>query len=504
MKLSELIRHLPVTQEVPGDPEITAIKLDSRRVQPGTLFAALRGEKADGNAYIDAALAQGAAAILSDREPSRKVPWLKATDARVALALAAWMLEGRPDKKLRLIGVTGTNGKTTVSHLIQAILNEGGPSCGLLGTITYDWGTSRVPAWRTTPEAPDLAEFFKMMVRHGLESCVMEVSSHALALKRVHGLEFAAAVFTNLTRDHLDFHATMENYFEAKRQLFSQLAEAGIGESGGVAAVGVDDDWGIKLASLLEAHPGVKFRRFGHRENAEIRPLGVALDLQGIRGEIHTPSGILALHSPLLGEPNLQNILAAVAACEGLGVPLPQIAAGLANVAGVPGRFERIEAGQPFSVVVDYAHTDDALKNCLATLRQLGARRLITVFGCGGGRDRGKRPLMGAVAMRLSDLVILTSDNPRDEDPLAIARDVEPGIRAELRGGKRHETILDRTAAIARALEMARAGDVVAICGKGHETMQTIAGVDHPFNDAAAARAGLEALKAKDGLFVGQ
>jgi UDP-N-acetylmuramoyl-L-alanyl-D-glutamate--2,6-diaminopimelate ligase len=242
---------------------------------------------------------------------------------------------------------------------------------------------------------------------------------------------------------------------------------------------------------------------FGRHAGAQVRPDGVTLDLQGIRGGMALPGGRIEFSSPLLGEPNLQNILAAAAAAAGTGVAGEKIAAGLANLRGVCGRFERIEAGQPFTVVVDYAHTDDALKNCLSTLRNLGAKRLITVFGCGGNRDKGKRPLMGAVATRLSDLIILTSDNPRDEDPAQIARDIEPGIRAELRGGKRHEVILERAAAIRRALELAKTGDVVAICGKGHEATQTIAGVEHPFSDQAVAREGLEKLRARDGLFVG-
>lgn len=499
MKLSELLPRLPAAQATPGDPEIREIKLDSRRVTPGALFAALRGAHGDGNDFVDAAIASGAAAILSERAPRRGgVPWLTAPDARAALAVAAWELEGRPDRRLKLVGITGTNGKTTVSHLVQAILNAGGPRCGLLGTIAYDWGAPKVAAWRTTPEAPDLAAFFRMMVRHDLDSCAMEVSSHALALKRVFGLRFAAAVFTNLTRDHLDFHLTMENYFEVKALLFEQIA------SGGVAAVNADDEWGRKLIERLAAHDQLVHRPWGRHEKAVVRPLGVALDLNGIRGALATPSGPLEFRSPLIGEPNLQNLMAAVAVCEGMGIPLPQIADGLASLPGVPGRFERVEAGQPFSVIVDYAHTDDALKNCLATLRQLGASRLITVFGCGGNRDRGKRPLMGAVATRLSDVVILTSDNPRDEEPAAIARDVEPGIKAELRGGKRHEVILERGAAIARAIALAKAGDVVAICGKGHEPHQTIAGVDHPFLDAEVARAALAALREQHGLFVGR
>jgi UDP-N-acetylmuramoyl-L-alanyl-D-glutamate--2,6-diaminopimelate ligase len=355
-----------------------------------------------------------------------------------------------------------------------------------------------VPAWRTTPEAADLAGFFSAMTLRGTKACVMEVSSHALALQRVHGLEFDAAVFTNLTRDHLDYHVTMEAYMAAKAALFDQV------KPGGVAAVNLDDEHGEKLArDLRSRRPEIRVLGFGRHADSAVQPEAVALDLQGIRGALKTPVGRLEFSSPLLGEPNLQNLLAAVAATAGAGVEGDAISRGIARLQGVSGRFERIEAGQPFSVVVDYAHTDDALKCCLATLRALGAKRLITVFGCGGNRDKGKRPLMGAVATRLSDLIILTSDNPRDEDPAQIARDVEPGIRAELRGAKRHEVILERAAAIQRALELAKSGDVVAICGKGHESTQTVAGVEHPFSDQAVARAGLEKLRARDGLFVG-
>ncbi len=501
MKLSELARriHAAPADAGAGDADITSVVIDSRKAQPGSLFAALHGLKCDGHDFVDGALQRGAVAVLSDREPVRPgVPWLKAADPRAAAALAAWALAGDPQEKLRLYGITGTNGKTTVAHLIQAILAAAGIPAGLIGTIAYDCGEAPVPAWRTTPEAADLAGFFSAMKLRGTTACVMEVSSHALALQRVHGLAFDAAVFTNLTRDHLDFHHTLEAYMAAKSALFAQL------KPGGVAAINLDDEQGEKLARDLRARrPDIRVRGFGRHADAAVRPDEVALDLQGIRGALQTPGGRLEFSSPLLGEPNLQNLLAAVAATDGAGVARDAIARGIAGLHGVCGRFERIEAGQPFSVVVDYAHTDDALKCCLSTLRNLGAKRLLTVFGCGGNRDKGKRPLMGAVATRLSDIIILTSDNPRDEDPALIVKDVEPGIRAELRGGKRHEVILDRAAAIWRALELAKAGDVVVICGKGHEATQTVAGVEHPFSDQAVARAGLEHLRARHGLFVG-
>lgn len=465
------------------------VTYDSRRVMPGTVFVALRGLKADGLAFVPQAVAAGAAAIVAEEPPlDVAVPWVRVPDARLALALLASAFFGHPSRDMQVVGVTGTNGKTTTSYLVSAIFEAAGTSCGLMGTVTYRIGGRAVEATRTTPEAPELQGFMREMVDAGCGACVMEVSSHALALRRADGIRFAAAIFTNLTRDHLDFHGGMEDYFAAKRRLFEMLPDSA------PAAVNVDDPRGAALAESVRRPVTYAIGRA-----AEVSPGPLTYTLDGLRFDVRTPQGTVGVNSRLVGKPNVYNILAAVAATSALGVPADAIERGLAALPGVPGRFELASVPEDdITVIVDYAHTDDALRNLLETARAMAPRRLITVFGAGGDRDRTKRPLMGMVAARLSDVVVITSDNPRGEDPLRIIDEVKRGTESERR--QRHArvmTIADRREAILGAVQMAAAGDVVLVAGKGHEKYQEIGGRTYPFDDVAVARAGLEARRVK-------
>ena len=463
---------------------------DSRQVTPGSVFVALRGFKSDGIDFAPQAIASGAAAIVAERVPDSpsSVPWIVVRDARLALALLAAEFFGHPSREMQVVGITGTNGKTTTGYLMSAILEAAGITCGLMGTVTYRVGAREFAATRTTPEAPDVQGLMRQMVTAGCGACVMEVSSHALALRRVDGMTFAAGIFTNLTRDHLDFHADMENYFAAKRRLFEMLPE------GAPSVVNVDDPRGAALAESV-ARPVT----YAINRPADATPGPLSFSLGGLEFDARTPQGVVRVQSKLVGKPNVYNILAAVTTAAALGVPLVAIEAGLKKLPGVPGRFEvASSAADDITVVVDYAHTDDALRNLLETARPLAARRLITVFGAGGDRDRTKRPLMGMVAARLSDVVVVTSDNPRSEDPVRIIDEVKRGAEPETRQrGAEVLTIVDRRDAIARAVESAGTGDVVLIAGKGHEKYQEIDGRVLPFDDVAVAREALEARRVK-------
>ena len=463
---------------------------DSRQVTPGSVFVALKGFKSDGIDFAPRAIASGAAAIVAERVPDSpsSVPWIVVGDARLALALLAAERFGHPSREMQVLGITGTNGKTTTGYLASAIFEAAGIACGLMGTVTYRVGAREFAATRTTPEAPDVQALMRQMVDAGCGACVMEVSSHALALRRVDGITFAAGIFTNLTRDHLDFHADMEDYFAAKRRLFEMLPE------GAPAVVNVDDPRGAALADSV-ARPVT----YAINRPADVTPGPLSFSLAGLEFDARTPQGIVRVQSKLVGKPNVYNILAAVAAAGALGVPLAGIAAGLKKLPGVPGRFEvTSSAADDITVVVDYAHTDDALRNLLETARPLAGRRLITVFGAGGDRDRTKRPLMGMVAARLSDVVVVTSDNPRSEDPVRIIDEVKRGAEPETRQrGAEVLTIVDRRDAIARAVERAAPGDVVLIAGKGHEKYQEINGRVLPFDDVAVACEALEARRVK-------
>jgi UDP-N-acetylmuramoyl-L-alanyl-D-glutamate--2,6-diaminopimelate ligase len=493
--------------------EVTAVTYDSRQAAPGSIFVALQGAHADGGTFVRDAVARGAMAVVSEAAPSGTagVPWIRVPDARLALAGLAAALYGNPSEELTLVGITGTNGKTTTSYLLASIFEAAGVRCGRIGTVGYRIGDRELDAPRTTPEAPELQRMLREMVTQGCGACVMEASSHALALRRTDRLHFAAAIFTNLTRDHLDFHRDMEEYFVAKRRLFELLAETG------VAITNLDDRRGAEIAAGARRPV-----TYAIDAPADVRPGPLAFSLDGLTLEVRTPRGTLRLASPLVGRPNAYNILAAAAAAMALDVPFSAIEKGIRQLDAVPGRFQVVSApADDVRVVVDYAHTDDALKNLLETARALAAGRLITVFGCGGDRDRTKRPLMGAVAARLSDLVIVTSDNPRSEDPDQIIDEIKRGIvlpadrmpadrvpadrvpadRQPPKGqaGPRSTpcvAVTDRKAAIERAVRDARAGDLVLIAGKGHEKYQVIGDRVLPFDDVEVARNALARRRA--------
>ncbi len=475
---------------------VTGVAYDSRQIVPGAIFVAIRGEKADGAAFAQQALVKGACAMVAESPPPDgwTGPWLQVGDAHAALAAFAAVFYGHPSDDLLVVGITGTNGKTTTSYLTAAIFDEAGVRCGRVGTVSYDVGGEERAAPRTTPEASDFQRMLREMVTNGCGACAAEVSSHALVLKRADFTRFAAGVFTNLTRDHLDFHGDMTRYFAAKRRLFELLAP------GAVAAVNIDDRYGRELAADVR-----RPLTFGIDEPADVNAGPFDLTLAGLRFEIQTPRGAIEVQSALPGRPNVYNILAAAAVAVGLDLPQRAIQQGVARVTHVPGRFQRVSSQEDdIFVLVDYAHTDDALRNLLETVRPMAHGRLVTVFGCGGDRDRSKRPLMGAVAARLSDLVVLTSDNPRSEDPAAIIEDIKRGIVPPGdRPATHHGQVLpplastpflalpDRAAAIERAVREARAGDVVLVAGKGHEKYQVIGDRTLPFDDVDVAQQAL-------------
>jgi UDP-N-acetylmuramoyl-L-alanyl-D-glutamate--2,6-diaminopimelate ligase len=473
---------------------VSGIAYDSRAVTPGRVFVALKGQHADGTAFGRQAIDRGAAAVVSeDAAPDGvNVPWAIVSDARVALAVLATTFYRGPSSDMQVIGITGTNGKTTTAYLVASIFEAAGIRCGILGTVAYRIGDETREATRTTPEAPDVQALLREMVDRGCGACAMEVSSHALALHRVDGMTFAAAVFTNLTRDHLDFHADMDDYFRAKRRLFEMLP------SGAPSLLNVDDPRG---AALVEA--GGRAVTYAIHKPAAVMPGPLSFSLQGLDFDVRTPHGTLHVRSKLVGRPNVYNILAAVATATALEVPFEAIERGLQSLDGVPGRFQVVSgASDEITVVVDYAHTDDALRNLLETARPLARGRLVTVFGCGGDRDRPKRPLMGAVAGRLSDVIVVTSDNPRSEDPERIIEEVRRGITADTRrdSTQRVLTIVDRRGAIAKAVELAGAGDLVLIAGKGHEKYQVIGDRTLPFDDVAVARDALAKRRTNSGV----
>jgi UDP-N-acetylmuramoyl-L-alanyl-D-glutamate--2,6-diaminopimelate ligase len=497
VQLWQVLADIPNVR-LTGDPAtgVRGLAYDSGRVEPGDLFAALRGTKRDGNDFVDQAIGRGASAVLSSGPPRPRlaVAWAQVDDDRLGLALAARNYYGRPDENLTMVGVTGTNGKTTTCFLIESILREADMKPCLIGTVLYRYQREEMKADRTTPESLDLYRLLDRFATAGARSCAMEVSSHSLALRRVAGLRFRAAVFTNLTQDHLDFHGTMEAYLEAKALLFASLPRDG------VAILNADDPASARLRVATSARvitwgtapgAGVRLASMQTSTRGTVCDLEVAADIDG-RG---TAAVRLRIDSPLLGRPNALNLTAAAAAALALGLPARVIVAGLEAVPGVTGRFERVEAGQPFTVLVDYAHTDDALASLLAAVRDLKPRRILTVFGCGGDRDRAKRPKMGYAAARGSDLVIVTSDNPRGEDPETIIREILPGVREALGVAAGQEpdparclVIADRKEAIRRAMTLAADGDCVVIAGKGHETYQILRDRTVPFDDREAAR----------------
>ncbi|HET7875422.1 MAG TPA: UDP-N-acetylmuramoyl-L-alanyl-D-glutamate--2,6-diaminopimelate ligase, partial [Methylomirabilota bacterium] len=468
---------------------VTGVAYDSRRVKQGELFVAVPGLRQDGRRFVDDALARGAAALVvepPDPLPGSATARIVVPSSREALARLADAYYGHPSGSLTVVGITGTNGKTTTSYLVDALLRARGGLTGLVGTIQYRVGDETWPAGQTTPEALELQSLVRRMADRGVAAVAMEVSSHALELHRVDGVDFDIAVFTNLTQDHLDFHGTLDRYRAAKTRLFTLLAAGA--KPGRAAVVNSDDPSGA--AMLAAAGPGVRRLTFGMSQ-ADIWPRRYTSGMDGIRLEAETPAGPVEIASPLVGEHNVMNLLGAVGVGLAVGLAPERIGRALGAVGVVPGRFERVETGQPFLVIVDYAHTPDALERVLGTARKLvpPGGRLAVVFGCGGDRDRGKRPLMGGIAARLADRVWVTSDNPRSEKPDAIIVEIVAGIPAAALD--RCVTMADRKAAIRDALVWARAGDVVVIAGKGHETYQIVGSEVLPFDDRAQARAAL-------------
>jgi UDP-N-acetylmuramoyl-L-alanyl-D-glutamate--2,6-diaminopimelate ligase len=484
ISLAEVLDGIEVVRVTgPANAQIRSIAYDSRRVEAGSLFFALRGEKADGVQFANGAIDRGAAAIASSHPRPAEIPqqvaWveLPAGKDRRGLAIAAANFYRRPADTLKLIGVTGTNGKTTTTFLIDSILRAAGCSTGLIGTIGYRTPKASRQALNTTPESLDLQQMFAEVHEAGGTHVVLEASSHALAMDRLWGCHFAVAVFTNLTRDHLDYHKDFEDYFYAKRRLFEGTG-AGAAD---VAVINADDPYCDRLDGLAR-----RALTYGLKSGADLVASGVSLGFGGTDFTADTPEGKLKIKSPLVGRINVYNSLAAVGAGIGLRIPLPTIEQGIAALDLVPGRFQRVDEGQPFLVIVDYAHTDDALRNLISTARELSeSGRIITVFGAGGERDRTKRPLMGEAAGSLSDVVVLTSDNPRGEDPLLIINDVAVGLQ---RVNAKYRAEPDRERALEIALEDARAGDIVLLAGKGHETYQVLRGGKIDFDDREKAR----------------
>jgi UDP-N-acetylmuramoyl-L-alanyl-D-glutamate--2,6-diaminopimelate ligase len=459
--------------------EVTGLAYDSRRVNPGDLFFAFPGAHADGRRFAQDALARGAVAVVAESPAPAELAarWIEVHHGRQTLALASRNFFGKPDERLGLTGITGTNGKTTTAYLIDSVLRAAGKTTAMIGTIEYHVAGRVLPAVNTTPESLDLMRLFSELDRAGGTHVTMEVSSHALDLGRVFGMQFHTVVFTNLTRDHLDYHRTMEAYFAAKQSLF---AGAG-GPPPRFAVLNRDDPH----AREIKLHRQTEVFWYGLGPAPNLRARHIASGFQGLRFNVQFGKLRFAVESPLLGKINVYNILAACGAGLSYGIAPETVARGIAALQSVPGRFERVDEGQPFVVAVDYAHTDDALRNTIAVARGLNPKRIITLFGCGGDRDRTKRPLMGQAAAEASDFVVLTSDNPRSEDPLAIMNDALVGIR---RVDVPHAIEPDRAAAIRRALKEAREGDIVILAGKGHETYQVLKDRTIPFDDRAVAR----------------
>jgi UDP-N-acetylmuramoyl-L-alanyl-D-glutamate--2,6-diaminopimelate ligase len=480
MTVEQILRGVKLRRELPhdlGNVAVAGLDYDSRRVRPGFLFFAFPGAKADGREFAQRAVDQGAIAVCSELPPPEgfRGVWIEVEHGRRALALAARNFYGSPDERLKLTGVTGTNGKTTTTFLIDALLRAAGMTTAMVGTIEYRLAGEVRPAVNTTPESLDLYRMFQELEQAGGTHVSMEVSSHALALGRVYGMTFHTAVFTNLTRDHLDFHHTMEQYFAAKQLLFTPEGTA----APGWAVINSDDPYGRQIA------PAPHTLRYGFEAGADLRALSLEMNFDGLRFTVQHGAERVQLTSPLVGKFNAYNILAACGAALGYGLDWKTIAQAIATSPRVPGRFESIQQGQPFLIVVDYAHTDDALRNVISVARELHPKRVITLFGCGGDRDRSKRPLMAQAASEASDFVVLTSDNPRSEDPIAIMNDALVGLR---RFDTPHSVEPDRAKAIRAALQEAQPGDIVILAGKGHETYQVLKDRVIHFDDREVAR----------------
>ncbi len=492
MTMREVLAGVPLRTELPpslAQTQVLGLDYDSRRIEPGYLFFAFPGSRVDGREFASQAMANGAIAVITEMTALAgfSAPWLAVEHGRQALALASRNFYGKLDEKIPLVGITGTNGKTTTSYLVDSILHAAGRTTMLAGTIEYHLGSKILPAPNTTPESLDLHRMFaelEALDANAPKAATMEISSHALALGRIYGLHFHTAVFTNLTQDHLDFHHTMEDYFAAKQLLFTGSG----GPPPRYSVLNRDDEWGRRLAGLRTTSEVLSY---GLGSDAMVRARHIHSGLSGLRFDVTFEKIRFEIESPLIGKVNVYNILAACCAGMTFQFTPETIVRGIEACTGVPGRFERVDEGQPFAVVVDYSHTEDALRNAISVARGLNAKRVITLFGCGGDRDRAKRPLMGQAAGELSDLVILTSDNPRSEDPLQIMNDVLVGLR---RTDTRTIVEPDRAAAIRKAIEEANAGDIVILAGKGHETYQIFRDRTIHFDDREVAREALRAF----------
>lgn len=487
MRLKDLLVGVPLTSAVPDsvlDGDVNGIAYDSRRVEPGYLFFAFAGTKVDGAQFAQAALGKGAVAIVSDRSRPAGFPgaWIQVTQGRQALAIAARNFFGRPDERIAITAFTGTNGKTTSTTLLDAMLRAAGKTTALIGTIEYRLAGRILPAVNTTPESLDLFRMFHDLEQAGGTHATLEASSHALDLGRIYGIKFHTAGFTNLTRDHLDYHQTMDSYFAAKQLLFQPRSVP----PPRFAVLNMDDEWGRRITTAPESEVfwyGIDQQPPTGR-GTPIRAHHIHSSFEGLRFDVDAGGRKFTLSSALVGRINVYNILLACSAALAHGLSEDQIQKGLTELIRVPGRFDRVEEGQPFMVVVDYAHTDDALRNVIAAARGLKPKRIITLFGCGGDRDRTKRPLMGIAAAEASDYVVLTSDNPRSEDPLAIINDALVGLR---RFDTPYSAEPDREKAIRKAIQEAQSGDVVILAGKGHETYQVLKDGPVPFDDREVA-----------------
>src|SRR6266550_3743651 len=470
-----------------GSTVVTDVTHDSRKAGPGSLFVAVRGELLDAHKFVPQVMEHRAVGVISEQQRPEDFDgaWLKVENVRRAMAVAAAEVQHHPSRELQLVGITGTNGKTTTAYLIASIPEAAGELVAMTGTVEYRLGKERRKADRTTPEATDMQRMLRQAVGLGCRTAVMECSSQAMDFHRCDELEYAVAVFSNLTRDHLDYHKTMENYWHAKQRLF----DGRLGTRPRTSVINVDDPYGIELAASLE-RDGLRIVRYAVKSNADVTARDAEFSLEGMRFQLSTPAGERDLHSPLVGPPHIYNTLAAIASGLALGYDLDVITRALENCTGARGRFERVPHEGDFAVVVDYAHSDDALLNVLRTAREVTEGRIITLFGCGGDRDGSKRAPMGEAAGSLSDVVILTSDNPRTEDPNQILADAEVGIQ---KTGKPYKKIPDRREAIHQAIAQARANDLVLITGKGHEDYQIIGRETFHFDDKEVAREALAA-----------
>jgi len=480
--------------EVFGNKEIIVsdVTHDSRQAKEGVLFVAIKGLTMDGHRFVEDVMRRNAAGVISEMDAPENFEgvWLKVSDARLALAKAAAIVHNDPSEELKLVGITGTNGKTTTTYLILALAEANDEKSAMLTTVEYRIGDESQPAVRTTPEASDTQRFLREAVEKSCDMAVMETSSQAIHLRRCDWLKFKVGVFTNLTRDHLDYHHTMENYFDAKKELF----DGRLGKSPDSSVINIDDEWGLKLANELRKK-GQRVVTFAQNTSADLTAQNIEVSLiKGTSFELSTPKGNRQITSPLVGKPHVYNMLSATATALELGYDLDKIQKGLETCVGAPGRFERVAHDGDFAVVVDYAHSDDALLNTLKTARELTKGRIITVFGCGGDRDKTKRKPMGEVAGKYSDLVIVTSDNPRTEDPLQIIREIEVGLKE---AESPYLVNSDRREAIHQAVSKAKSGDVVIIAGKGHETYQIIGGDKFHFDDREIAIEALERIESE-------